>query len=48
MGVKIDNDRNSKSERSISSNDSRVGVHVIPTQEDYSIITQTIAIIENK
>lgn len=48
LGAHVDEDRNGKSERQISTDDSRVGIHVIPTQEDYSIITQTLAVIEKQ
>ena len=48
LGAAIDDGRNGKSERRISTDNARVGVYVIPTQEDYSIITQTIKIIQNK
>lgn len=45
LGVTIDTERNGSNERLISSDSSSVGVHVIPAREDYSIVTQTIAII---
>ena len=45
IGLEIDDERNSKNARQISTDSSKVGVHVIQTQEDYSIITQSLAII---
>ena len=48
LGIVIDDDRNAKNERLISSDRSSVGVHVIPAQEDYSIITQTISVIDKE
>jgi len=45
-GVRIDEARNERGERLISSDDSQVGVHVIPTQEDFSIMTQTLRTID--
>lgn len=46
LGIVIDEDRNTKSERLISSDESGVGVHVIQSQEDLSIMTQTISVID--
>lgn len=43
-GVLIDDQRNSANDRLISSDDSDVGVHVIPAHEDHSIMTQTVAL----
>lgn len=48
MGVEIDEQRNQRSERLISSSTSRVGVHVIPTQEDVSIVRQTAELIDRE
>ena len=45
IGLEIDDERNSKNERQISTDSSKVGVHVIQAQEDYSIITQSLAVI---
>ncbi len=45
VGLEIDDERNGKNARQISTDSSKVGVHVIPTQEDYSIITQSLAVI---
>lgn len=45
LGVEIDEERNEKNARQISSDTSKVGVHVIQTQEDFSIISQSLAII---
>lgn len=45
LGIVIDEERNSQGARLISSDRSTVGVHVIPAREDYSIVTQTIAVI---
>ena len=44
-GVAIDKQRNAGNERLISANTSAVGVHVIPAQENHTIITQTLALI---
>lgn len=43
LGIFIDDARNQGNERTISTDESRVGVHVIPTREDVSIIKQTLA-----
>jgi len=48
VGLKIDDARNSANSRLISADDSKVGVHVIPTKEDLSIITQTQAVISEE
>ena len=45
LGLELDNERNSKNERQISTDSSKVGVHVIQTKEDYSIITQSLTVI---
>ena len=45
LGITIDEDRNQRSERLISSDQSSVGVHVILAREDHSIITQTLSVI---
>lgn len=45
-GIRIDDSRNQTNARLISAQDSSVGVHVIPAQEDFSIITQTLHTIE--
>ncbi len=47
-GVSIDPQRNANGDRCISSEASSVGVHVIPAQEDHSIIMQTKAVIEKE
>lgn len=46
LGVHIDEDRNSQSERLISSEASSVGVHVIPTREDWTVASQTVGLIK--
>lgn len=48
IGVKVDNKRNSNSERLISHDLSRVGVHVIPTHEGRMVAQQTVAIYNNR
>lgn len=45
LGLELDEERNGKNARQISTDTSKVGVHVIQTQEDYSIITQSLAVI---
>jgi len=45
LGLELDDERNAKNARQISTDSSKVGVHVIQTQEDYSIITQSLAVI---
>lgn len=45
LGLEIDDERNAVNGRLISTSTSKVGVHVIPTKEDLSIITQTLHII---
>lgn len=45
VGLELDNGRNETGERLISSDNSKVGVHVIPAQEDFSIMTQTVTVI---
>ncbi|MGV9001441.1 MAG: acetate/propionate family kinase [Candidatus Saccharimonadaceae bacterium] len=42
VGLELEETRNSANERLISTDSSKVGVHVIPASEDYSIITQTL------
>ena len=44
LGVEIDEARNEKNARQISSDTSKVGVLVIQTQEDFSIISQSLAL----
>lgn len=44
-GVELDEARNGNSEHQISSDSSKVGVHVIQAREDVSIIKQTLALI---
>jgi acetate kinase len=46
LGIVIDENRNADNARLISADTSGVGVHVIGAREEYSIITQTIAVIE--
>ena len=47
MGVKIDNEKNSVrgKEIKISTDDSKVNVYVIPTNEELAIARDTLAII---
>ncbi len=45
LGIALDPERNSKNSRLISADGTRAGVHVIPAQEDSSILKQTLAII---
>jgi acetate kinase len=45
LGIELEDSRNNSSERLISADTSRVGIHVIPAREEYSIITQTIQVI---
>lgn len=45
LGIALDPERNTKNCRLISADGTRAGVHVIPAQEDSSILTQTLAII---
>lgn len=45
LGLELDEERNGKNARQISTDSSKVGVHVIQTQEDYSIITQSLKVI---
>lgn len=45
LGISISEERNSENARLISSDESRVGVHVIATHEDVSIIKQTNNIV---
>ena len=45
LGIVVDKTLNAKNSRLISADGSIVGVHVIPAREEYSIITQTIAVI---
>lgn len=44
LGIELDEGRNQNGERLISSDASRVGVHVIPAREDVMIIRQTLNI----
>jgi len=48
LGLSLDETRNQTNERRISTDESAVGVHVIQTQEDYSIISQALAVINKK
>lgn len=48
VGLELEETRNKANERLISTDDSKVGVHVIPASEDYSIITQTLNAIGEK
>lgn len=48
LGVDIHDESNSMNARLISSEHSRVGVHVIPTREDYTIASQTTAVIRGE
>ena len=48
LGIEVDSHRNTQNERLISSDHSRVGVHVIPAQEAMTIATQTLKTIEHK
>ncbi len=45
LGIIINEERNARHERLISTNESSVGVHVIPAREDITIVTQTAAIL---
>lgn len=45
MGLAIDSGRNASNQRCISADNSDVGVHVIPAQEERSIVTQTLEIM---
>jgi acetate kinase len=45
LGIVIEEEKNSRNERLISAETSTVGVHVIPAQEEISIITQTMQVI---
>jgi len=46
MGVSLDDERNGGSERLISTDESSVGVHVIPAQEDVIIMKHTQAALQ--
>lgn len=48
LGIILDEQRNNASMRLISANASRVGVHVIPAQEDVSIVRQTDALLHER
>ncbi len=48
LDIIVDDTRNAENARLISSDRSDVGVHVIPAREDYSIVTQTIAVIDKE
>ena len=50
MGVKLDLDKNNvrSEERKISSNDSKIDIYIIPTNEELVIARDTKAIVENK
>ena len=48
LGIVIDDARNGDNARLISSDRSSVGVHVIPAREDYTIVTQTLEIIDKE
>lgn len=45
-GVELEEARNEKNDRQISSDNSKVGVHVIQAREDVSIIKQTLEVIK--
>lgn len=45
IGLEVDEARNASGERLISTDTSKVGIHVIPAQEDYSIVTQSLRVI---
>ena len=45
LGIVIEESRNRENSRFIGTDGSITGVHVIPAREEYSIITQTIAVI---
>lgn len=47
-GITIDEGRNTRNERLIATDDSTVGVHIIPAREDVSIIQQTLAVIQKE
>ncbi len=46
LGVMVDDEPNKANARLISAPGSRVGVHVIPTREDYMIATHTMTILK--
>ena len=46
LGVSINESRNAAAARLISDDGARVGVHVIPAREDYSIATQAYELLE--
>ena len=48
LGITIDPERNAKNARLISAEGARAGVHIIPAQEDTSILRQTLSVITNK
>jgi len=48
LGLEVDDARNATNERLISTDTSKVSAHVIQTQEDYSIITQSLAAINKE
>lgn len=48
LGIIINDGRNAEGGRLISDDRSRVGVHVIAAREDYSIVTQTIQVINKE
>jgi len=48
LGIVIEDERNNENARLISSDQSAVGVHVIIAQEDRSIITQTLTVINKE
>lgn len=48
LGIDIDPERNERGERCISTDSAHTGVHVIPAREDYSIITQTIEVLDKE
>lgn len=48
LGVAIDNDRNHRDEPLISSDDSGVGVHVIPANEAFTIYSQVTEILSRR
>ncbi len=48
LGVSINESRNEAAARLISADEARVGVHVIPAREDYSIATQAYELLDKK
>ncbi len=48
LGVRLDPARNERGDRLLSSDESTVGVHVIPAREDHTIIMQVKEVIRNQ